>query len=264
MDISDISRLAKHMPEISRYKFFFPDETIMEFARDLTNATRGEPFPISSRLPSERVGVAVENILLLFQNDVAPRIGKCIACACMDLSGKFTVIGAWLPGSKKLLGNSVRNQVLIQRSAYLFSLINEPRIVSRQTFGTRQQRRTAARGMGFAVDAWTRVTWDLSKETIAKISQDPDFHKVPLHWRRGHYRRAEPHFKGAHQRPDAIRPEDRDLWWQWIEEQWVGHPAFGIKKSVHAPKLSTGDIARRHRKPLPRQNGANDDRRNPL
>ena len=31
------------------------------------------------------------------------------------------------------------------------------------------------------------------------------------------------------------------LWYQWIEGFWSGHPAFGIKKAYHAPKM--GDAA---------------------
>jgi hypothetical protein len=129
--------------------------------------------------------------------------------------------------------------------AYILSLINQPRILAKQPLLSRQSRRAAQRGGAKAVDAWHKVTFDLSRETAAKVTRDPDYHKVPLHWRRGHFRRALPHYRGAIQRLDAIRPEDRDLWWQWIEGQWVGHPAFGLKKSVHAPKLSTGKLARR-------------------
>ncbi|MEP0639914.1 MAG: hypothetical protein ABJC93_13345, partial [Roseobacter sp.] len=92
---------------------------------------------------------------------------------------------------------------------YVLALINEPRVVRRSASGSRPARRALQRGMGFAVDAWTRVSWDLSKATVAKISCDPAFHNVPLHWRRGHYRRALPHFNGAIQRPDALRVEDR-------------------------------------------------------
>lgn len=174
-----------------------------------------------------------------------------VTVAIMDAGG-FECVGSYRPGkigSIRLNPNSALGprepQALVEVFSYLMALINEPRIVVRHPSGTRQQRRAAHRGMGFAVDAWTRVSWDLSKATIAKINCDPTFHKVPLHWRRGHYRRALPHFKGAIQRPDALRPDDRAGWWQWIGEQWVGHPAFGIKRSIHAPKMSTGALAKR-------------------
>jgi hypothetical protein len=127
---------------------------------------------------------------------------------------------------------------------YLLALINEPRIVELSPSASRQRRRAAERGFGFAVDAWTRITWDLSKATKAKVARDPSFHCVPLHYVRGHFRRAEPHFRGAIQRPHALRIEDRVLWWQFIEGHWKGHPAFGVRRSVHAPIMS-GALARR-------------------
>lgn len=134
---------------------------------------------------------------------------------------------------------------LVAMVAFILSVINQPRVVKLEHLASRRDRRVAQRGGAKAANAWHRVTWDLSKPTAARIARDPNFHKVPLHWRRGHFRRAEAHYQGAVQRPDAVRPEERDLWWQWIGGQWVGHPAFGVKRSVHAPKLSTGKLASR-------------------
>lgn len=163
-------------------------------------------------------------------------------------------IGNFVPGGHAFLENKFGQRLSLEQGqdfsavlaslAFMLSLINQPRLLRRDPFLSRQQRRAAQRGGAKAVDAWHQVTWDISKETAAKVSADPSYHKVPLHWRRGHFRRAEAHYKGAIQRPDALRPEERDLWWQWIEGQWVGHPAFGIKQSLHAPKLSTGELAR--------------------
>ncbi len=144
-----------------------------------------------------------------------------------------------------VLAQSQNDQSMTMALAFVVSLINEPRGVRLEPSVNRAARRAAHRGMGIAVDAWHQVTWDLSQETVAKISRDPTFHKVPLHYRRGHYRRAEEHYRGAIKRPDAFRTEDRETWWQWIAGQWVGHPAFGIKRSVHAPKLSSGKLAGR-------------------
>lgn len=160
--------------------------------------------------------------------------------------GRFEAGGRFFVGKEHEGADDAENMAYsIALLAYILSLINQPRILARSPLLPRQGRRAAQRGGAKAVDAWHRVTFDLSRETVAKVSRDPDYHKVPLHWRRGHYRRALPHYKGAVQRPDAIRPEERGMWWQWIEGQWVGHPAFGLKKSVHAPKLSTGQLARR-------------------
>lgn len=246
MDISKIAQLAVSVPEaeLLRYQHFFIDEAILDFAWQVADDTRGDPFPISSRLPGERIGIVVRSHLWLLFRSKDRRIGNCVVLGVMDESGAHSYVGAWAPGSRQFIAGEGLKRC-VERFAYIISLLNEPRVVFRSAAGGRQQRRAVHRGMGFAVDAWTRVSWDISKPTVAKVTKDPGFHKAPMHWRRGHFRRAEAHFRGAMQRPDAIREEDRHLWWQWIEGQWVGHPAFGVKKSVHAPRLSASDIARR-------------------
>lgn len=154
-------------------------------------------------------------------------------------SGKDPEIDEWILDAEGPEKNFGRFHILLDTLPYLLALINTPRMVSKSPSAPRADRKRAHRGEGFAVDAWHRVTWDLSKETVAKVSCDPSFHKVALHWRRGHFRRAEKHYKGAIQRSDLLRPEDKDSWWQWIEGQWVGHPAFGIRRSSHAPQLKS-------------------------
>ncbi|MEM8822066.1 MAG: hypothetical protein AAGF30_00500 [Pseudomonadota bacterium] len=239
--------MANPKAELLRYQHFFPDENILEFARSVAHDTQGDPFPLSSCLPGERVGIAVRNYLCLLFNDTHGSLGRCVALGIMDQSASFALVGAWAPGTRNFFSwrGKADEKKIVERFAYIVALINEPRVISQSAAGTRQQRRAAHRGMGFAVDAWTRVSWDISKSAVAKTARDPGFHNMPMHWRRGHFRRAEPHFKGAMQRPDAIRAEDRALWWQWIEGQWVGHPAFGVKKSVHAPRLTGTGVARR-------------------
>lgn len=120
----------------------------------------------------------------------------------------------------------------------VLSLIGQPRLVKVAPNGTRQQRRADKRGMGQSLDAWHRCSWNIGEDVIAKLSRDPGFHKLPLHYRRGHHRRAESHWTGAYQMPDAMNPDLRDKWFQWIPGDWVGHPAFGVKQHVYSPQLS--------------------------
>ncbi|AKG94566.1 hypothetical protein Shpa_56 [Paracoccus phage Shpa] len=198
-------------------------------------------------------GEGVEVYAIDERQDRAVGDAESIVCEWRD--NKMAILGNFIAGghsfiSDKLIGKQSPEQAhetafIIAAVAFILSLINQPRLVRKSPMLSRQQRRAHHRGGFKAVDAWHRVTWDLSKETAAKVARDPTYHKVPLHWRRGHFRRAEAHYKGAIQRPDALREEERSMWWQWIEGQWVGHPAFGIKRSIHAPKLSTGDLARR-------------------
>lgn len=259
MSIELITVLARTMPELADYQHFEVDAGVVDFAVEMALeqfpedpneaiSPHEQRTPISSRLPSSKMTITSNKGIYAFVE-----VDKTVACLrfCFDRL-EWSALGDFDPGQSPRV-RDVHDATFGPRMcwdvmflySFVIALINEPRIVARRLNGTRQQRRAAQRGHGFAVDAWTRVTWDLSAATVAKISRDPSFHKVPLHWRRGHFRRAEKHWKGALQRPDAIRGEDRDLWWQWIEGQWVGHPAFGLKKSVHAPRLSGDGLARR-------------------
>lgn len=160
------------------------------------------------------------------------------------------VLGRFAPGGVVKIANSAGKprqkgvaEVLVTLSAFILSIINQPSMLRREPLISRQQRRAAERAGKKSVADWCRVTWNIGAEVAERISADPSFRKVPLHWRRGHFRRAEAHYAGAMQRPDALREEERDLWWQWIDGQWVGHPCFGVKRSIHAPRLSPDVIA---------------------
>lgn len=137
---------------------------------------------------------------------------------------------------------------IIAVSAFMLSLINQPTLVSDVPAFTRQVRRSFQR-KGIDTSRWSVVSWDISRSSAARhAALTGGKEGVALHWRRGHWRRAEPHHKGAKQRPDALRPEERDLWWQWIDGMWVGHPAYGFVQSVHAPKLNPTDMLSRRTK----------------
>lgn len=249
MDIGKIVKLAAAAPELElmRYQHFFPDESLMDFAWQVADDSAGDPFPISSRLPGDRITISVRSVLfIMFKDSRADFDGEINNIVVIGEDGSHRHIGGWAPGNLNFwIADIPNSKRIVERLAYVIAVINEPRVVTKALAGNRHQRKQAQRGMGFAVDAWTRVSWDISKPTSAKIARDPTFHNIPMHWRRGHFRRAEAHFKGAMQRHDAIREDDRGLWWQWIEGQWVGHPAFGVKRSIHAPRLSGINVSRR-------------------
>jgi hypothetical protein len=114
--------------------------------------------------------------------------------------------------------------------ATMCSLLNQPSFTKREPAGSRQERRAAKRNGGYATDAWHKITWNIGEEVKAKLTRDEPVRCMPLHYTRGHWRRAEEGWKNTTQRKDG-------LWYQWIEGFWSGHPAFGIKKSYHAPKM---------------------------
>lgn len=118
--------------------------------------------------------------------------------------------------------------------AAMCSILNQPSFTKREPAGSRQERRAAQRSGGYASDAWHKITWNIGEEVKAKLTRDEPVRCMPLHYTRGHWRRAEEGWKNTTLRKDG-------LWYQWIEGFWSGHPAFGIKKSYHAPKI--GDAA---------------------
>jgi len=117
------------------------------------------------------------------------------------------------------------------------SLIKNPRFVVRGPAGTRQQRRNMHRGFGKSVDSWHRVSWSVFSPTVSRESRDSTFHKMPLHYCRGHWRKAKKDHPKSRQRQKALNAYHRHEWWTWIEGYWRGHPAFGFKKQYHRPTL---------------------------
>lgn len=118
--------------------------------------------------------------------------------------------------------------------AAMCSILNQPSFTKKEPAGSRQERRAAKRSGSYASDAWHKITWNIGEEVKAKLTRDEPVRCMPLHYTRGHWRRAEEGWKNTTLRKDG-------LWYQWIEGFWSGHPAFGIKKAYHAPKM--GDAA---------------------
>ena len=115
----------------------------------------------------------------------------------------------------------------LRHVASFLKVINKPRFVKTTPTGNRQRRRGLNRGMGFAVDAWHRVSWNVDKPVNAKQPFDKTFHKMPLHFNKGHWKKAEQHH------PKSVLREGQ--WRTWIEGYWAGHPAFGFKKQYWTP-----------------------------
>jgi hypothetical protein len=114
--------------------------------------------------------------------------------------------------------------------AAMCSLLNQPGFTKREAVGSRQERRAATRSGGYATDAWHKVTWNIGEAVKAKLQSDDPVRCMPLHYTRGHWRKAQEGWINTSQRKDGH-------WYQWIEGFWSGHPAFGVKKSYHAPKM---------------------------
>ena len=110
-----------------------------------------------------------------------------------------------------------------------FELINNPRFVISEAAGTRTQRRQMKREQNIPLEAWHKISWNVDEDSVEIGDGDRGGWHMPLHYTRGHFRRGEPHWE------DAV---ERDgIYYKWIEGFWSGHPAYGIKKGYHAPKL---------------------------
>lgn len=114
--------------------------------------------------------------------------------------------------------------------AAMCSLLNQPGFTKRDSVGSRQERRAATRSGGYATDAWHKVTWNIGEAVKAKLQSEDPVRCMPLHYTRGHWRKAQEGWINTSQRKDGH-------WYQWIEGFWSGHPAFGVKKSYHAPRM---------------------------
>ena len=158
-----------------------------------------------------------------------------------NLAMPITNLGSW-----DLKKNEVRiNTKLSEKSiphvisaAFgIVQIINTPRFITEQPAGTRHQRKQMKREIGKPVDGWHKITWNLNKPSVAQSLYEEALYKLPLHFVRGHWRKAKETDPKSMQRPKALNPEHRTMWWTRIEGFWRGHPANGIKKSYHAPKI---------------------------
>ena len=109
--------------------------------------------------------------------------------------------------------------------------INNPRFVRRgkKTF-TQMKKQSAKKVLrDFIAEQWNMVSWNVDKAVDAKNYEEGNGGRQGLHFRRGFFRRGESHWQNV-QMIDGV-------WRQWIEGYEAGHPAFGVKKSYHLPRI---------------------------
>jgi hypothetical protein len=114
--------------------------------------------------------------------------------------------------------------------AYMLVLINTPRFTTRAQL-PRQTRRRIDRGTPEgASDRISVISWNLTKPKLEAGESLGSGRHMPLHYTRGHWRQCVAHLDRAHLHADGVHR-------MWIEGFWSGHPAYGIVRSIHAPKL---------------------------
>jgi hypothetical protein len=115
--------------------------------------------------------------------------------------------------------------------AALLATINQPRFVvsgKRDVSLVKRQNFKKATGR-FVPDSWNMVSWNVDKPVKAKDHEEGNGARLPLHFRRGHWRVGEKGWKNTRW------SETRNRWEQYIHGYEAGHPAFGVKKSYHLP-----------------------------
>ncbi|CUH82664.1 hypothetical protein [Tropicibacter naphthalenivorans] len=185
--------------------------------------------------------------------------GKIVRVDQMAVNGATYRQFIWEPGSNRInAGSTVDSKtdegiftthLAAATLGMMLSLLNSPSLVETSPNGHRQERRAANRTHQLPVNAWHRVRWRTAAgRDVERTESEDTGTRKPLHYRRGHVRKAQPHHTGA------FATELTDTGWgQWIDGQWVGHPAFGIKKSIHAPTLDEKGLAEFIRRKRSRQ-----------
>ena len=222
-------------------------DAVDELAQDVT-ARRDEDghgfIPEDARLPARSTilwfSTLKDNLLVCHEpmSDVG-RVRVVVFSGYMPA----LVLGDYVPGSPEAsinhgpprheghaaLSNSARAQMVVMAAAIL-STINAPRITKRVAVGTRQSRRAALRRVGAAGDQWHRIEWDLSKPKVVKGEREGAGWHMPLHYTRGYWRKGEEGRGRAVERAPGV-------WATWVDGYWSGHPAYGIKRAVYAPRI---------------------------
>lgn len=115
-------------------------------------------------------------------------------------------------------------------AAYMLDLINTPAFVTKDTLPRATRRRIDRNSGTNASDRIRVVSWNLTKPKLEAGETAGCGRHMPLHYTRGHWRQCAAHLDRAHLHDDGVHR-------MWIEGFWSGHPAYGIVRSIHAPKL---------------------------
>lgn len=116
--------------------------------------------------------------------------------------------------------------------AAMLQTINQPRYVRRSQRDISQiKRQRIKNSLGrYIPDAWNMISWNIDAPVISKTSEEGTGSRQGLHYRRGHWRKAESHWAGAGWSETRLR------WETYIHGYEAGHPKYGVLKSYHVPR----------------------------
>ena len=123
-------------------------------------------------------------------------------------------------------------QEMLRIVAALLQTINQPRYVRRAQRDVSQiKRQRIKNSLGrYIPDAWNMISWNVDEPVMAKNSEEGTGSRQGLHYRRGHWRKAESHWAGARWSETRLR------WETYIHGYEAGHPKYGVLKSYHVPR----------------------------
>lgn len=117
----------------------------------------------------------------------------------------------------------------------MIATITNQNITTHQSIVNRSEKRKLKSKYQVKNVRFGQISWNILGNSLSsKNNNDPQYN-LPLHWRRGYWRRAEENHPKSEMRPHALNQDDREKWWTWIDGYWAGHPAFGFKKSIYQP-----------------------------
>ena len=145
-----------------------------------------------------------------------------------------SVNGTWTMGDRDFhYSHTIEStcESTIRIVAAILQTINNPRFVKHGKKTVSQTKKQNVRKVlrDFIPEQWNMIAWNVDEPVDAKNYEEGKGSRQALHFRRGFYRRAEPHWEDA----ELID----GLWQKYIEGYEAGHPAFGVKKSYHLPRI---------------------------
>ena len=114
--------------------------------------------------------------------------------------------------------------------AYMLDLINTPAFVTKDSLPRPARRRIDRISGTNASDRVRVISWNLKKPKLEAGESVGSGRHMLLHYTRGHWRQCAAHLERAQLHDDGVHR-------MWIEGFWSGHPAYGIVRSIYAPKL---------------------------
>jgi hypothetical protein len=209
---------------------------------------KGFAFPVDARLPARAICLTCETQILaqgtfyIAKGIDAPDGDDWVVVNWFS-NGAWTKAGSFKPGSLWCRPNPDADGALrlLWDIAFILSLMNTPRLViHEQKQAPRQQRRLMERTFGHAVAAYTEVRWTIGKPKTARTGTGTTTRGLPLHWNRAHWQKANEGEPKAEWRSSGPHGAG---WYRWVSDYYAGHPDFGIKLQMHAPRM-LGDKTR--------------------